>query len=104
MATYEMMKRTIIRQKASGALNRSDWQSKLDVFMLFDRITPEQYTELKEVHKLLCQFTSFLSVYSHSGSVGGAACLLTQGLCTAPARFYASGAAGRICRKNIIPI
>ena len=44
MATYEMMKRTIIRQKASGALNRSDWQSKLDVFMLFDRITPEQYT------------------------------------------------------------
>ena len=49
MATYEMMKRTIIRQKASGALNRSDWQSKLDVFMLFDRITPEQYTELKEL-------------------------------------------------------
>lgn len=49
MATYEMMKRTIIRQKASGALNRSDWQAKLDVFMLFDRITPEQYTELKEL-------------------------------------------------------
>ena len=49
MATYEMMKRTIIRQKASGALNRSDWQSKLDVFMLFDRITPDQYTELKEL-------------------------------------------------------
>ena len=52
MATYEMMKRTdltIIRQKASGTLNRSDWQSKLDVFMLFDRITPEQYTELKEL-------------------------------------------------------
>ena len=44
-----MMKRTIIRQKASGTLNRSDWQSKLDVFMLFDRITPEQYTELKEL-------------------------------------------------------
>nr|DAE35665.1 MAG TPA: hypothetical protein [Caudoviricetes sp.] len=49
MATYEMMKRTIIRQKASGNLNQSDWQAKLDVFMMFDRITPEQYTELKEL-------------------------------------------------------
>lgn len=49
MATYEMMKRTIIRQKASGTLNRSDWQAKLDVFLMFDRITTEQYTELKEL-------------------------------------------------------
>lgn len=49
MATYEMMKRTIIRQKASGNLNQSDWQAKLDVFLAFDRITPEQYTELKEL-------------------------------------------------------
>lgn len=49
MATYEMMKRTIIRQKASGTLNRSDWQSKLDVFLMFDRITTEQYAELKEL-------------------------------------------------------
>ena len=49
MATCEMMKRTIIRQKASGALNRSDWQAKLDVFLMFDRITTEQYAELKEL-------------------------------------------------------
>ena len=49
MATYEMMKRTIIRQKASETLNKSVWQEKLDVFLLFDRITAEQYKELKEL-------------------------------------------------------
>ncbi len=47
MATYEMMKRTIIRQKAESRLDPESWQKKLDTFMMFDRITPEQYIELK---------------------------------------------------------
>lgn len=49
MNFYSMTKRTIIRQKKAGRLNKEQWQNKLDIFLMFDRITPEQYTELKEL-------------------------------------------------------
>lgn len=49
MNFYSMTKRTIIRQKKAGKLNKEQWQNKLDVFLAFDRITTEQYTELKEL-------------------------------------------------------
>ncbi len=49
MVIYNMAKRTITKQKNAGTLDKTAWQSKLDVFMMFDRITPEQYTELKEL-------------------------------------------------------
>lgn len=49
MRIYTMTKNTINRQKKAGRLNKEQWQSKLDVFLMFDRITPEQYTELKEL-------------------------------------------------------
>lgn len=49
MSIYTMTKDTINRQKKAGRLNKEQWQKKLDVFMMFDRITPEQYTELKEL-------------------------------------------------------
>lgn len=49
MVIYNMAKRTITKQKNAGTLDKTAWQAKLDVFMMFDRITPEQYTELKEL-------------------------------------------------------
>ena len=49
MNFYSMTKRTINRQKKAGRLNKEQWQNKLDVFLAFDRITTEQYTELKEM-------------------------------------------------------
>ena len=49
MNFYSMTKRTIIRQKKAGKLDQEQWQVKLDVFLMFDRITTEQYTELKEL-------------------------------------------------------
>ncbi len=49
MNFYSMTKNTINRQKKAGKLDKEQWQSKLDVFLMFDRITPEQYTELKEL-------------------------------------------------------
>ena len=49
MSIYTMTKDTINRQKKAGRLNKEQWQKKLDVFLMFDRITPEQYTELKEL-------------------------------------------------------
>lgn len=49
MSIYTMTKDTIDRQKKAGRLNKEQWQAKLDVFMMFDRITPKQYTELKEL-------------------------------------------------------
>lgn len=49
MNIYTMTKNTIIRQKKAGRLNKEQWQNKLDVFLAFDRITTEQYTELKEL-------------------------------------------------------
>lgn len=49
MSIYTMTKDTINRQKKAGRLNKEQWQNKLDVFLMFDRITTEQYTELKEL-------------------------------------------------------
>lgn len=49
MNIYTMTKNTINRQKKAGKLNKEQWQNKLDVFLAFDRITTEQYTELKEM-------------------------------------------------------
>lgn len=49
MNIYTMTKNTINRQKKAGKLNKEQWQAKLDVFLMFDRITTEQYTELKEL-------------------------------------------------------
>ena len=49
MATYEMMKALITEEKKTGAIDKKAWEKKLDVFLLFDRITPEQYKELKEL-------------------------------------------------------
>lgn len=49
MNIYTMTKNTINRQKKAGKLNKEQWESKLDVFLMFDRITTEQYTELKEL-------------------------------------------------------
>lgn len=44
--TYEMMKRTIERQIAKGTLNKESTLTKLDLFLMNDRITAEEYTEL----------------------------------------------------------
>lgn len=49
MNIYTMTKNTINRQKKAGKLDKEQWQAKLDVFLMFDRITIEQYTELKEL-------------------------------------------------------
>jgi len=49
MNIYTMTKNTINRQKKAGKLDKEQWQNKLDVFLAFDRITTEQYTELKEM-------------------------------------------------------
>lgn len=49
MVIYNMTKRIITKQKNAGTLDKTSWQAKLDVFLAFDRITPEQYTELKEL-------------------------------------------------------
>ena len=49
MSIYTMTKNTISRQKKAGKLDKEQWQVKLDVFLMFDRITTEQYTELKEL-------------------------------------------------------
>ena len=49
MATYEMMKTLITLDKAKGTLNKETWQSKLDVFLMFDRIDADQYQELVEL-------------------------------------------------------
>ena len=49
MANYEMMKRTIEKQKENGTLDKGSWQSKLDVFLMFDRIDSEQYKELMDM-------------------------------------------------------
>ena len=48
MNIYTMTKNTINRQKKAGKLDKEQWQAKLDVFLMFDRITTEQYTELKD--------------------------------------------------------
>ena len=42
MSIYEILKRIIAR----GGYGAADIQNKMDVFMLFDRLTAEQYNEL----------------------------------------------------------
>lgn len=49
MATYEMMKTLITLDKAKGNLNKETWQAKLDVFLMFNRITAEQYQDLTKL-------------------------------------------------------
>lgn len=49
MSIYSMTKRTIIRQKKAGKLDKEQWQAKLDVFLMFDRIDSEQYKELMDM-------------------------------------------------------
>ena len=49
MATYEMMKTLITEEKKGGAIDKKAWEKKLDVFLLFERITAEQDKELKEL-------------------------------------------------------
>lgn len=49
MVTYEMMKTLITLDKAKGTLNKETWQTKLDVFLMFNRIDADQYQELVEL-------------------------------------------------------
>ena len=49
MNIYTMTKNTISRQKKAGKVNKEQWQNELEVFLAVDRITTEQYTELKEM-------------------------------------------------------
>ena len=44
--TYEMMKRTIELQIAKGTLNKESTLTKLDLFLMNDRITADEYSEL----------------------------------------------------------
>lgn len=44
--TYEMMKRTIERQISKGTLNKESTMTKLDLFLMNDRITADEYSEL----------------------------------------------------------
>lgn len=45
MATYNLAKRVIL----TGKFDTAQMQSALDVYMAFDRITAEQYSELSEL-------------------------------------------------------
>ena len=49
--TYRLMKRIIETAKKDGTLEekRESIMDKLDVFLMADRITPEQYQELVEL-------------------------------------------------------
>ena len=49
MATYEMIKTLITLDKAKGSINKEDWQAKLDVLLMFNRIDEDQYQELGEL-------------------------------------------------------
>lgn len=49
MATYEMVKKLITQEKTKGTINKETWMKKLDVFVIADRITTEQYQELVEL-------------------------------------------------------
>lgn len=42
MSIYEILKRVIAR----GGYNAADLQTKMDVYLLYDRLTLEQYDEL----------------------------------------------------------
>lgn len=47
--TYKLMKRIIENGIKKGNLNREDTLQKLDVFLMADRITVEEYQELVEL-------------------------------------------------------
>lgn len=50
MTTYEMIKKSIEAKKSRGALTESfidSTKTKLDVFLMAERITIEEYNELK---------------------------------------------------------
>ena len=44
--TYLLCKTVIAKQKAAGTLNSDDMMVKLDVFLMNNRITSDQYNEL----------------------------------------------------------
>ena len=44
--TYLLCKTVIAKQKAAGTLNVDDMMAKLDVFLMNNRITSDQYNEL----------------------------------------------------------
>lgn len=45
-STYKLCKKVIEKNKANGTLDVEDMTNKLDVFLLNDRITEEEYNEL----------------------------------------------------------
>ena len=51
MVTYETIKICINRAKRDNTLDKESWMKKLDMFMIMDRITVEQYEELTELVK-----------------------------------------------------
>lgn len=44
--TYKLCKKVIEKDKASGTLDVEEMTMKLDVFLLNDRITEDEYNEL----------------------------------------------------------
>ena len=52
MSTFEMLKRSIEAKKNRGSLTAeyiNDTQSKMDVFLMNNRITQQQYEELTKM-------------------------------------------------------
>lgn len=47
--TYFNCKKVIAKQKADGTLDVNSMTEKLDVFLLSERLTAEQYSELLEM-------------------------------------------------------
>lgn len=47
--TYKLMKRTIENQKRKGTLDVDSTMNKLDLFLMRDRITADEYQELAEL-------------------------------------------------------
>lgn len=45
-STYKLCKRIIEKDKKNGTLNVEEMSEKLDVFLLNNRITEEEYNEL----------------------------------------------------------
>lgn len=45
-STYKLCKKVITKEKANGTLDVEEMTEKLDVFLLNDRITDEEYNEL----------------------------------------------------------
>lgn len=49
--TYTLCKKLILKHKEQNTLNADDMTQKLDVFLLNNRITQEQYNELINLMK-----------------------------------------------------